>query len=101
MTFSSFAYEPAKPTRKIDVEDKSVLVLTDDYNRNSNLGKMITRFKESFSSEIEVIDLNDIDIQGACLGCMRCGYDNSCQYKDGFTEFYNNRVRTADIADLF
>jgi len=97
LTFSSFMYEPTKPTSKIDAEDKKVVVLTDGYNRDSNLGKMITRFQESFSSEIEIIDLNDIDIRGACLGCMRCGYDNSCQYRDGFTEFYNNRVRTADI----
>lgn len=28
---------------------------------------------------------------------MRCGYDYNCQYKDGFTEFYNNQVRTSDI----
>jgi len=97
LTFSSFVYEPTKPAGKVDIESKKVVVLTDDYNRDSNLGKMIDRFKGSFSSEIEIIDLKDIDIRGACLGCMRCGYDNSCQYRDGFTEFYNNRVRTADI----
>ncbi|MCG2768009.1 MAG: hypothetical protein L6435_06440 [Anaerolineae bacterium] len=46
---------------------------------------------------IDVIDLNDIDIRGACLGCMRCGYDYTCTYQDGFADFYNERVRTADI----
>jgi hypothetical protein len=28
---------------------------------------------------------------------MRCGYDYTCTYKDGFADFYNQRVRTADI----
>jgi hypothetical protein len=28
---------------------------------------------------------------------MRCGYDYNCQYKDGFSEFYNDRIMTADI----
>ena len=97
LTFSSYVYEPTKSAGKVDAEGKTIVVLTDDYNRDSNLGKMIARFKESFATAIEIIDLNDIDIRGACLGCMRCGYDNSCQYRDGFTEFYNNRVKTADI----
>jgi hypothetical protein len=97
LSFSSYVYEPGQPTNNVDTKDKKVLVLTDDYNQESNIGKMIDRFKGSFSSDIEVIDLNDIDIRGACLGCMRCGYDYTCQYKDGFTEFYNNRVRAADI----
>ena len=85
------------PEEKIDTRGKKVVVLTDTYDSNTNLGKMIDRFKQSFSNEIEVVDLNDIDIRNACLGCMRCGYDHNCVQKDGFTEFYNNRVRTADI----
>ena len=97
INFSSFVYEPGQPADKVDTKGKKVLVLTDDYSRGNNLGKMIDRFKNSFAGPIEVINLHDIDIRGACLGCMRCGYDYSCQYKDGFTEFYNNRVRTADI----
>ena len=58
---------------------------------------MIDRFRQAYSDETELINLNDINIRGACLECMRCGYDYSCQYRDGFTEFYNTRVRTADI----
>jgi len=52
-----------------------VLVLTDKYDKNTNLGKMIDRFRQVFVDPIDVIDLNDIDIHGACLGCMKCGYD--------------------------
>lgn len=97
LTFSDFEYQPTQPKKSIDTIGKKVLVLTDSYNSKTNLGKMITRFKQSFIGEIEVINLNDIDIRGACLGCMRCGYDYNCVYQDGFANFYNQRVRTADI----
>jgi len=96
LSFSGFVYQPAAPREQIDTRGKKVVVLTDIYDRNTNLGKMIDRFRDSFSEQIEIIDLNDIDIKGACLGCMRCGYDYTCQYNDGFTDFYNGRVRRAD-----
>ncbi|MBN2539738.1 MAG: flavodoxin family protein, partial [Deltaproteobacteria bacterium] len=96
-TVPHFVYEPSPPEKKIVTKGKKAVVLTDAYDGTSNLGKMIDRFKQSFAEEIEVIDLRDIDIKGGCLGCMRCGYDYTCVQKDGFTDFYNNRVRTADI----
>ena len=97
LTFSDFVYQPSVPEERIDTRGKKAVILTDAYDSDTNMGKMIDRFRQSYSNEIEVIDLNDIDIRGACLGCMRCGYDYNCVQKDGFTEFYNNRVRTADI----
>jgi multimeric flavodoxin WrbA len=97
LTFSDFAYQPTEPITRIDTRDKKVLVLTDAYDSNTNLGKMIQRFKQSFANQIDVIDLNNVDIRGACLGCMRCGYDYTCTYKDGFVDFYNLQVRTANI----
>ena len=97
LTFSDFVYQPSVPEERIDTRGKKAVILTDAYDSDTNMGKMIDRFRQYYSNEIEVIDLNDIDIRGACLGCMRCGYDYNCVQKDGFTEFYNNRVRTADI----
>lgn len=46
-----------------------------------------------------MVNLRDLDIKGSCLGCLQCGYDNRCVYqdKDGYIEFYNTRVKTADI----
>ena len=97
LIFSDFTYEPKEPGLRVDPGNKKVLVLTDSNDSNTNLGKMIQRFKQSFMNQIDVIDLNQVDIRGACLGCMRCGYDYSCAYQDGFVDFYNERVRTADI----
>lgn len=97
LTISDFVYQSTESKMKVDPGNKKVLVLSDEIDIHTNLGKMIARFKQSFAGEIEVINLNDIDIRGACLGCMRCGFDYTCTYKDGFADFYNQRVRTADI----
>lgn len=97
LTFSHFVYEPSPPSKKGSTKNKKVVVLIDVFTPHSNLGKMIDRFRRSFIDEIETINLNDIDIKGGCLGCMRCGYDYTCVQKDGFSDFYNNRLRTADI----
>jgi len=94
LTFIDFVYQPSIPEEKIDTRGKKVVVLTDGHDNNTSVGRMINRFKQSFSYEIEVIDLNDIDIRGACLGCMQCGYDYKCVQKDGFTEFQAPYVRT-------
>jgi multimeric flavodoxin WrbA len=96
LRFNGFSYLPDKASGGITT-DKKVLVLTDDYDPGSNLGKMIDRFAGSFREKPEIIDLKSIEIKGGCLGCMKCGYDYNCQYKDGFAEFYNEKVRKADI----
>ena len=84
---------------KIDVKGKKLLIITDSESNQSNLFKMVERFKASFSTEIYTINLRDLDIKGSCLGCIRCGYNNKCIYedKDEYINFYNTKVKTADI----
>jgi multimeric flavodoxin WrbA len=38
-------------------------------------------------------------MKGACLGCIRCGYDGDCAYtgKDGYIDFFNEKVKGADM----
>jgi multimeric flavodoxin WrbA len=31
------------------------------------------------------------------MGCLKCGYDNQCAYKDGYIDFYNTKLKPADI----
>jgi multimeric flavodoxin WrbA len=97
LKYSDFKYQPSSVTNNISSKGKKVLILSDDSNSQSNLGSMVNRFAESFAVNVNVVQLDDIDMKGACLGCMRCGYDYNCQYKDGFVDFYNEHVRTADI----
>jgi len=96
LQFNGFTYQASAVKGRISTS-KKVLVLTDQNGYNSNLGQMINRFRDSFVEKPEVIDLNSIHIKGACLGCMQCGYDYTCHYKDGFEEFYNKQVKQADI----
>jgi len=99
LTYSKFDYQPSPAKNTVNPNDKKIIVLKDGSNDNSNLEEMVNRFVQSFNPEnnVEVVQLDDIDIKGGCLGCMRCGYDYNCQYKDGFADFYNNQVRTSDI----
>jgi multimeric flavodoxin WrbA len=93
-----FCYTPGKVGNKIDVGSKKVLILTDSTDSGTNLGRMVQRFRDSFSSDVEVVNLNSVDIRGGCLGCIKCGYDNTCVYqdKDGYVEFFNTKVKAAD-----
>ena len=96
---STFEYVPGDVQGRIGIGNKKVSVLTDSKDEETNLGRMIHRFTGVFSGEIEVIDLNEVDIKGGCLGCIKCGYDNSCSYgdKDGYVELFNTKVKAADI----
>jgi len=98
-TCREFEYHPGAAEVKIDVGDKRMLIVTDAEAGQTNLLRMIERFKASFAQEIPVVNLNDLDIKGGCLGCLRCGYDNHCTYEgqDDYIEFYNSQVKTADI----
>jgi multimeric flavodoxin WrbA len=94
----NFDYIPGNAEEKIKT-DKKVIVLTDCRDSKTNLGRMIERLKSSFQNGIEISNLHDLDIKGGCLGCIQCGYNYECVYtdKDEFIQFYNTRLKTADI----
>ncbi len=104
---SNFEYLPELPgeskiKEKIELGGKRVLIVSDvekGSNNSSNLQKMIGKFKESFSDEIEEVNLRELNIKGSCLGCLQCGYDNQCSYidKDDYIKFYDSKVKKADI----
>ncbi|SMC89911.1 NAD(P)H-dependent oxidoreductase [Sporomusa malonica] len=92
-------YTPKTSPNPIDTCGRKIVIITDAEQDHSNLKQMVDRVAEHFTGQAEVINLHDIDIKGGCLGCIRCGYDNTCAYsgKDGFIEFYTNKLKTADI----
>jgi len=99
LTHSEFAYLPGDALSTVDPGDKKVVILTDIEDNDTNLGRMVGRFKSSFSKSVETINLHDLDIKGGCLGCIRCGFDNVCAYQDSdeFVNFYNKKLKTADV----
>jgi len=99
-----FRYKPGKLARKVDTGGRKVVILSDhgkigQGNRGANLAGMANRMGEIFGEPAELVNLNDIDIKGGCLGCIRCGYDYHCAYegKDGYIDTYNRKIKTADI----
>ncbi len=99
LIFRKTNYVPGPVRNKIDSGSKKILILTDGGNKDTNLDNMVKRFSQSFIQDIEVVNLNDVDFKGGCLGCISCGYDNTCVYqeKDGYIEFFNKKVKKADI----
>jgi len=91
-----YSPEDIPEDRKLDNPGKKIIVITDNTDEESNIFKMINRFMNSFKNSIFLYDLNDIDIKGGCLGCLRCGLDNKCIYNDEFIEFFQ-KVKNADI----
>lgn len=100
LTYSKFRYTPGKAKGSIDTGGKRIVIITDSEDKQSNLEKMVDRFKGAFRQDIEVYNLNDINIKGGCLGCLQCSFENICLYKgkDEFVDFFNASIRGADIA---
>jgi multimeric flavodoxin WrbA len=98
LTYRKFDYVPGHTEEKIK-PDKKVILLTDCTDPQTNLGRMTEKLRSSFLNGIEVVNLYDIDVKGGCLGCIQCGYNYECTYtgKDDFIEFYNTRLKTADV----
>jgi multimeric flavodoxin WrbA len=92
-------YTPGPGAHTVDAKGKRVVIVTDAEPQQQRLVHMVERFRGAFAGEVDTINLHDLDIKGGCLGCLRCGYDYECAYtgKDEFIDFYNTRVKTADV----
>ncbi len=98
LNYEEFKYEPSQSIEKISSQNKSIVIVTDSSDIDSNLSLMVEKFRSTLSDDIKTYNLNDIDIKGGCLGCLECGYNNVCVYldKDGFVNFYN-KLKDFDI----
>ncbi|MBS4535675.1 NAD(P)H-dependent oxidoreductase [Clostridium sp. D2Q-14] len=96
--YSPIRYIPEFTHDKIDVSNKKVIIVADSLE-NINLKNMIDKLRNSFSQTIELVNLENINMKGSCLGCLKCGYNYECIYtgKDDFINFYNSKLKTVDI----
>lgn len=99
LKWRDFQYQPGAQTEKMNLGNKKVLVLTDSMDEQTNLGRMIQRFRSHLIGAVDVVNLQEIDIKGSCLGCLECAYDNHCVYegKDGYIDLFKNHIMGADI----
>jgi multimeric flavodoxin WrbA len=98
---SGFRYEPGNSLQASDPGSDKILIITDERPGNpqdENLRAMVKTFAGCFTKGVETVNLDEVDIGGGCLGCIKCGYDNECAWrgKDGFHDFYESKVKAAD-----
>lgn len=77
-------------------KDKDIVIITDNTDADSSLGKMIERFRKVFSYETRIVNISEYPLAGGCLGCFRCAVSEKCVYKDGFDTFLREKIQTAD-----
>ncbi len=106
---STFRYIPENPLQGSELQDlkgKKILIVTDIATderprdaADENLRAMVRYFGSCFRNGAEIVNLNEIDIGGGCLGCIKCGYNNECAWlgKDGFHEFFEAKVKASDV----
>ena len=76
--------------------DKDVVILTDNTDPDSNVGRMILRFQNRLPYASRVVNIAEYPLAGGCLGCFRCAVSEKCVYKDGFDTFLRENIQKAD-----
>ena len=76
--------------------EKDVIILTDETNPDSNLSRMIERFRNVFAYNTRIVNISEFPLAGGCLGCFRCAVSEKCIYKDGFDTFLRENIQKAD-----
>jgi multimeric flavodoxin WrbA len=97
LVWPNYTYVPGTEHEPLDTGTKKVVILTDADGNSPNLAAMTDRLLKIFPGPVEMINLHDVNIRGGCLGCCQCGYNNTCVYNDGYTDFFKNRLVPADI----
>jgi len=75
--------------------DKDIVILTDNTDPDSNLSKMIARFRSVLPYQSRVVNIAEYPLSGGCLGCFRCAVSEKCVYKDGFDTFLRENIQKA------
>ena len=62
---------------------------------DSQLERMIERFRAVLPLKTRVVNLREYPFKGGCLGCFHCATDGKCIYQDGFDRFLREKIQTA------
>ncbi|MCD1295841.1 hypothetical protein CUJ83_12630 [Methanocella sp. CWC-04] len=96
ISYDTKEFMPAETSKIPAAKDHKIVLVTDAGENDTNLNRMIEIFLKSIPCNVEVVNINDADIRGGCLGCMKCAYDGTCVYKDDVTGIYKNIIFPAD-----
>ena len=89
---------PATPVQIAENSEKpgDVVIITDSTDKDSNLHRMIERFRESLPYKTRIFNIQEFPFQGGCLGCFNCAVSGKCIYKDNFDTTLRESIQTAD-----
>lgn len=73
-----------------------IVIVTDCTQNNDRLRRMIIDFRKALPYVSHVVNLQNFDFRGGCLGCFHCAADGSCVYNDGFDDFLRKKIQRAD-----
>lgn len=73
-----------------------IVIVTDCAQENDRLRRMIIDFRKALPFVSHVVNLQNFDFRGGCLGCFHCAADGSCVYNDGFDDFLRKKIQRAD-----
>jgi multimeric flavodoxin WrbA len=77
-------------------KERDVLIITDLTDTDSNLSRMIERFRRVLGYTTRIVNISEYAFSGGCLGCFRCAVSEKCVYKDGFDSFLRDNIQRAD-----
>lgn len=92
----SSPYSSGSAPAPVDTRGKRVTILH-DAEPGSGLAAMVNGLAACYGDSVRVAHIRDAGMKGACLGCCRCAFDNTCVYDDGFRVFWETYVVPADI----
>lgn len=91
-------YVPSPLEKTVSFTGKKALLVVDNLEDQS-LKAMVEQCAHISQNSLEIVILEDLDIKGGCIGCLKCGYNYECRYKgkDDFMAFYDEKIKGADI----
>ena len=93
---SNYSQKTATSADVVEKARRDVVIITDNTDENSNLQRMIDRFRAVLPYETRVVNIAEYPFSGGCLGCFNCAVSAKCVYKDGFDKFLRNNIQKAD-----
>lgn len=94
----SSIFEEERAQTAIKDKDKKyhVVIVTDCEKENERLRRMIIDFRKALPYASHVVNLQEVEFEGGCLGCFNCAADGVCVYKDGFDKLLRGKLQRAD-----
>jgi len=77
--------------------NKKLTLFVDATEKDTNLKNMVEVLCKIISHHVEVININEINFNGYCIGCGNCMTEGTCVHKDDFEKIFNEKTMKSDM----